>query len=56
MKGFVLLLCLLAAAAALGQGQEREFKWDTGIWGSNRCTFFGRGIWYGNDFALRAYD
>jgi hypothetical protein len=56
MKGLVLLISLLGAAAAFGQGQEREFKWDTGIWGTNRCTLHGQGIWYGNDFALRGYD
>jgi hypothetical protein len=56
MKGWVLLISLVAAAAAFVQAGERELGWDSGVWGSCASREVGEGTWFGNDFNLSGYD
>lgn len=56
MKGWVLLISLAAVAATIVQGNEREFGWDSGVWGTCTSREAGEGTWFGNDFDLRGYD
>jgi hypothetical protein len=56
MKGWVLLIYLVAAVPTFVQAGERELGWDSGVWGSCTCREAGAGTWFGNDFNLSGSD